>query len=311
MCENIVFGPVPSRRLGRSLGVNNIPYKTCTYSCVYCQLGNTLKMSVNRRYFCSPEKIYDCVKKQIRRVNKIDYITFVPDGEPTLDINIGKEGDILKNLGIPLAILTNSSLLWMEEVREDLLKLDFISLKVDAVSEKLWKKIDRPHKSLNIEKILDGILEFGKEYRGKLVTETMLIGNIEYGDEIDRIGEFLHELNPSIAYVAIPTRPPAEKWVVPPDEKFMMSFYEKFSKKVRRVEYLIGYEGTEFSYSGDIEENILSITSVHPMREDAIKELLKKANTSWDVIEKLINEKMLVEVEYNGHLYYIRRFRRK
>jgi len=125
----IAFGPVPSRRLGRSLGVNNIPDKVCSFACVYCQIGRTLRMELERRPFYEPELIFAEVKKKVKearaRGEEIDYITFVPDGEPTLDINLGREIDLLRGLGIPLAILTNSSLLWREDVREDLLKFDF------------------------------------------------------------------------------------------------------------------------------------------------------------------------------------------
>jgi len=108
----------------------------------------------------------------------IDYITFVPDGEPTLDINPGREAELLKELGIPLAILTNSSLIWREDVREDLIKFGFVSLKLDVVSEQLWRKIDRLHKSLKLDEILDGMLKFRKSFKGKLITETMLIDGI-------------------------------------------------------------------------------------------------------------------------------------
>ncbi|WP_297501454.1 radical SAM protein [Thermococcus sp.] len=311
----IAFGPVPSRRLGKSLGVNNIPDKVCTYACVYCQIGRTLRMEIERKPFYEPELIFEEVRKKVEEAKKkgerIDYITFVPDGEPTLDINLGKEADLLEGLGIKLAALTNSSLIWREDVREDLLKLDFVSLKVDAVSEKLWKRIDRPHKSLNLEKILDGMLEFRKAFKGKLVTETMLIDGIDYGDEFERIADFLAELKPDIAYIAIPTRPPAEKWVKPANEETINRAFQTFGERLGegRVEYLIGYEGNAFAFTGNIEEDLLSITSVHPMREDAVRELLRKANANWSVVEKLLDEGKLIELEYNGKRFYMRRLK--
>ena len=111
----IAFGPVPSRRLGRSLGINNIPAKVCSYSCIYCQLGRTIKISVERRAFYNPEKVFENVRRKVEeakiRGEKIDYLTFVPDGEPTLDLNLGVEMELLKGMGIPIAVLTNSSLL--------------------------------------------------------------------------------------------------------------------------------------------------------------------------------------------------------
>ncbi len=280
----LVFGPVPSRRLGRSLGVNNIPYKVCTYACVYCQIGNTLHMEVERRRFYEPSRIYNEVEKKINE--KMDYITFVPDGEPTLDLNLGREARMLKDFGIPLAILTNSSLIWREDMQNDLMEFDYVSFKVDAVSRGLWKRIDRPHKSLDLGKILNSLLDFRKEFRGKVVTETMLI-NVDYGDEMERIADFLASLKPDIAYIAIPTRPPAEKWVRPADEELITRAYHIFSQKLGRVEYLIGYEGSDFAASGNFEEDVLSITAVHPMREEAIRELMRKDGVDEEHLEKL------------------------
>lgn len=311
----IAFGPVPSRRLGKSLGVNNIPDKVCTYACVYCQIGRTLRMEVERRPFYEPELIFGEVREKVEeaeeRGERIDYITFVPDGEPTLDINLGREIDLLKELGIKLAALTNASLIWREDVRNDLLKLDFVSLKVDAVSENLWRRIDRPHKSLSLERILEGMLEFRAYFDGKLVTETMLVDGIDYGDEFERIADFLAELKPDVVYIAIPTRPPAETWVKPASEETINRAFQTFVERLGggRVEYLIGYEGNAFAFTGNVEEDLLSITSVHPMREDAVEEFLRKANADWGVVERLLSEEKLIELEYNGKRFYMRKLK--
>lgn len=305
----LVFGPVPSRRLGRSLGINNIPYKICTYACVYCQIGRTLKMEVERRKFYDPQRIYEEVERKIKE--EMDYITFVPDGEPTLDVNLGKEARMLKDFGIPLAILTNSSLIWREDVQSDLLNFDYISFKVDAVSEEPWRRIDRPHKSLRIEDILQGLLDFRSNFGGKIVTETMLISGVDYSEELEKIGSFLGTLNPDTAYIAIPTRPPAEAWVKPASEEVVTEAYHIFSSKVKRVEYLVGYEGSQFAVTGDFEDDILSITAVHPMREDAVNRLMAEDGVSVEVLERLVQEGKIKRVEFQGHVYYVRRFRGK
>ena len=142
----ITFGPVPSRRLGRSLGINNIPPKVCTYSCVYCQVGKTRRMQVERCPFYEPEGIFKSVRKQVLKAKKrgesIDYLTFVPDGEPTLDTNLGDEIDLLKSIGIKIAIITNASLIYREDVREDLMKADWVSLKLDSIRKASWRKIN-------------------------------------------------------------------------------------------------------------------------------------------------------------------------
>ncbi len=312
---SVAFGPVPSRRLGKSLGVNNIPDKVCSYACVYCQVGRTLRMEVERRSFYAPEYLFKEVRRKLedakKRGERIDYITFVPDGEPTLDINLGKEIDLLRELKVPLAALTNSSLVWREDVREDLSKLDFVSLKVDAVSEKLWRRINRPHKSLKLEEILDGMIEFRKDFSGKLVTETMLIDQIEYGDELEKLATFLGKLKPDMAYIAVPTRPPWESWVRPAKEEVINEAFQRISEVLgpERVEYLIGYEGNAFAFTGNVEEDLLSITSVHPMREDAVKELLSKAGADWSIIDKLEEEGKIIELEYGGRKFYMRKLR--
>ena len=308
------FGPVPSRRLGRSLGINNIPPKTCSYSCVYCQLGRTSQLIANRQAFYKPKEIFKEVRRKvdeaISRNEKIDYLTFVPDGEPTLDINLGKEISLLRQIGIPIAVLTNASLLWREDVREDLLEADLVSLKVDSVNQALWMKINRPHKSLSLDKILDGIIDFAEAFRGTIISETMLIDMIEYDDELRKIAGFLGELaGLEKAYIAVPTRPPTEKWVKPAKEETLNLAYQIFSERLgdERVEYLIDYEGNAFAFTGNVKEDLLAITAVHPMRKEAVEEFLKKANAEWRVVEELLHENLLVELEYEGKLYYMRK----
>lgn len=310
----LVFGPVPSRRLGRSVGVNNIPPKTCSYSCVYCQLGRTRSLRVDRRAFYRPEDLLKQVERKIdeasSRRERIDYLTFVPDGEPTLDASLREEISLLKQVGFPIAVITNASLLWHDEVREDLLGADFVSLKVDAVSESLWRSIDRPQRSLKLDVILDGIRDFAKMFKGTIASETMLIDDIKYDDEFERIAKFLGELDRlNKAYIAIPTRPPAEGWVRPAREEVMNTAFQVFSEELGsgRIEYLMGYEGNAFAFTGNAKEDLLSITAVHPMREEAVRKLLEKANADWQIVEGLVRNRELTRVEYEGYIFYMRR----
>ena len=312
--RTIAFGPVPSRRLGKSLGINNIPPKTCSYACVYCQLGKTTRNTTERQVFYKPEDVFKEVERKINeatsRNEKIDYLTFVPDGEPTLDLNLGKEISLLKNLGIPIAVLTNASLFWRNDVKQDLRKADFVSLKVDVASEDFWRRINRPHKDLALNAILNNITEFAKEFKGKVTSETMIIDGMDYEDEFKRIAAFLKNLKTlDKAYLAIPTRPPTEKWVKPAKEEVINVAFQVFAKKlgINRVEYLIGYEGNAFAFTGKLEEDLLSITSVHPMRKEAVEAFLKKANANWQIIEELLHEGKLVELEYEGNIYYMRK----
>ena len=311
----IAFGPVPSRRLGHSLGINNIPPKICSYACVYCQLGKTLNMQLNRMEFYKLNDIINDVFNKIAEAKTkkepIDYLSFVPDGEPTLDINLGKEIDMLNSLGKKIAVISNASLISNNSVRDDLAKADWVSLKVDAVSEECWRQIDRPHGALKLKDILDGISTFSRMFDGTLVTETMLIKNVnDNKNEISKIASYLMDINPNIAYIAIPTRPPAEKWVEPAYEHNINKAYQVFNEKLDKVEYLLGYEGNAFAFTNNAEDDLLSITSVHPMREDAINEFLLKSNADANLIKRLIIEGKLVETEYNGKKFYTRKLSR-
>ena len=307
----IAFGPVSSRRLGRSLGINNIPPKTCTYSCVYCQLGRTIKMQAGRCTFYEPEKILRGVEDKVERANRagerIDYLTFVPDGEPTLDVNLGREIEMLRPLGIRIAVITNASLIWREDVREALMKADWVSLKVDSTRRQSWRRVDRPHGKLSLSRIVDGALEFAREFRGKLATETMLVEGVNDSTEhLTSVADLIGQLKPATTYLAIPTRPPAEHWVRPPREAVINLAYQIFSEKVDRVELLIGYEGNAFALTGNVETDLLSITAVHPMREDAVDELLARAGAEWSVVLELIAHGQLVEATYEGQKFFLR-----
>ena len=245
----IAYGPVPSRRLGRSLGVNNIPPKICTYSCVYCQLGRTIKMQVEREAFYEPEEVMHDVREKVQGAEAagepIDHITFVPDGEPTLDLNLGHEIDLLRPLGIGIAVISNASLVWREDVQEELARADWVSLKVDAASEEIWRQVNRPHRRLQLRAMQDGMLAFADQFKGVLATETMLVdGANDSEDALEEVADFLARLKPDRAYVAMPTRPPAEPWAHGPDEETVNRAYQIISERVEHTEYLIGYEGT-------------------------------------------------------------------
>ena len=309
---SIAYGPVPSRRLGRSLGINNIPPKICSYSCIYCQLGKTTHMQTGRGAFYDPRSIAVAVEEKVNqcreKVEQIDYLTFVPDGEPTLDVNLGKEINLLRPLAIKIAVITNASLIWREDVRQDLREADYVSLKVDAVSKETWRRINRPQKLLRLNNIADGILKFANMFSGDLATETMLVQGVnDNSEEIERIADLLKELKPDKSYLAIPIRPPAERAITAPGEEAINTAYQTLKERLSDVEYLIGYEGNAFACTGNAKDDLLSITSVHPMREDAVAELLHKAGANWQAVLELIDDGRLVRLEYQGNRFYTRR----
>jgi wyosine [tRNA(Phe)-imidazoG37] synthetase (radical SAM superfamily) len=310
--QRLAFGPVPSRRLGQSVGINNIPPKYCTYSCVYCQLGRTPNIQIKRQLFYKPQEILEAVKNKIKRAKKkkeaIDYLTFIPDGEPTLDSNLGKEIDMLQSFDINIAVITNGSLLWKKDIQEDLSNADCVSIKIDTITRENWNKINRPHRLLPISKVLSGITEFSRNFHGKLITETMLIKNInDNTQELEMVADFIERLVPEKSYISIPTRPPAEKWVTSAAEFDINMAYQVLRERGIDAEFLTGYEGNAFAFTGNVEGDLLSITSVHPMREEGVTNFLSKAKAGWDIIEKLIKKDKLIEVKYKGYKFYLRK----
>jgi len=269
-------------------------------------------MQVTRPLFYEPREVFEDVQNKVQKAKKageaIDYLTFVPDGEPTLDVNLGREIELLRSLGIKIAVITNSSLIYRLDVRRDLVKADWVSLKLDTTRKEIWRMLDRPHGGLQLAAILDGMLGFAKAYSGELVTETMLCHGINDHDEhLKEVGDFLAQLKPARAYLSIPTRPPAEAWVRPPGEEVINRAYQILGKRLGHVEYLIGYEGNAFAFMGDVEEDLLSITAVHPMREEAISEFLTQAGADWAIVHRLVDGGQLVEMRYDGRRFYVRR----
>ncbi len=313
--DRIAYGPVPSRRLGRSLGINNIPPKFCSYSCIYCQLGGTKDLQIGRRRFYGPDRVFQDVEVQVASVeemgDRIDHLTFVPDGEPTLDIDLGREIEMVKELGYPVAIITNSSLMGDVNVREELSGADLVSVKVDAVDESIWRKVNRPHGSLVFNDIKEGLKEFSLRFRGSLITETMLVKGVnDIDSSIGVTAEFIRGLDPKLAYITVPIRPPSENWVEVPSDDTILKVIKEYSSRKLRVVPLTEKEYGDFTYTGDIKSDILAITSVHPMREDSVREMLARSDVGWELIEDMVGSGKLLMTEYKGVRFYRRRFDR-
>lgn len=313
--HSIVFGPIPSRRLGRSLGVDNIPSKVCSYACRYCQVGPTTEMRIEPRPFFTPEQIRSSVAAHLQRIQAdgqgTDYLSFVPEGEPTLDSRLGESIAALRGFGIPIAVITNATLLWREDVRARLRQADLVSVKVDSVDEAIWRRINRPHWDLTLDVILQGIREFAAGYAGTLISETMLLAGInDSRDALAATAEFLAGVAPRTAYLAVPTRPPTVESVHGPDEVGLIRAHQIFSASLPNVELLAGHETGHFAHTGDARADLLAITAVHPMREAAVRRLLADDGADWSLIEALLAEGALRAVEYAGEQFYLRPVRR-
>jgi wyosine [tRNA(Phe)-imidazoG37] synthetase (radical SAM superfamily) len=312
----ITFGPVPSRRLGRSLGINNIPYKNCSYSCLYCQLGPTSNLHHQRIPFYHPEEINIAVLAKLEQAykygEKIDFLTFVADGEPTLDINLGETITLLKNTGVKIAVISNASLIGNDNVQDGLNRADWVSLKVDTVIEEIWRRLNVPFPTLRFNDILQGVKNFSKHFSGSLVTETMLVNDVnDQPDSLKLLAGFLTELQAVRTYLTIPIRPPARNWVTAPGPETLTFAYQILSEQLQNVELLIGGEGENFAFTGDIIQDLLSITAVHPMTEAAVREFLAKSQSNWQVIQELIERHLLQEILFQGQKFYLRNWQTK
>jgi wyosine [tRNA(Phe)-imidazoG37] synthetase (radical SAM superfamily) len=309
----IPFGPIPSRRLGHSLGINNLPRpKRCSSSCVYCQVGPTPQTQARRQRFHAPERVASEVGERVaelrRRGEPIDYLSFVPDGEPTLDLHLGDAIEMLRPLGIPIAVLTNASLIHLPQVRDELARADLVSVKVDAVREPAWRRVDRPDPDVDLQQMLEGLRVFARRFGGKLLSETMLVEGLNDAEEdLEATAGFLAGLAPRTAYLAVPTRPAAEAWCRPASEEAVGRAYELFRRVLPSVECLTGFGEADFGLAGDPGRELLGVLAIHPMREIEVEGFLAKAGADPSLLQDLVRERAVRPVEYRGQRFYVRR----
>jgi wyosine [tRNA(Phe)-imidazoG37] synthetase (radical SAM superfamily) len=275
-------------------------------------VGNTKQYAIDRSVFYSPQIIVDEVQKHLDKLNskdKPDFLTFVSNGEPTLDINLGETIRLLKQFQIPVAVITNASLLHLPEVRENLLNAQWVSVKVDAPNLESMKMINRPHPSFSFIKYIEGLKHFANAFTGTLVTETMLVKNLNDSESgLKLTAELVKTLNPSMAYISVPTRPPAVESIKVPDEETLTKAYQIYTQAGLNTELILGFEGTNTGFTGNIYEDILNICTVHPLREDTMQELLQKNNSDFGVVNTLMHNQLIQEVGFQSKRFYVRQF---
>lgn len=215
--KRLIYGPVASRRLGHSLGVDLVPFKTCSYNCVYCQLGRTESTTLTRKAFVSVEDVIEQLSRKLKQGVHADYITLGGSGEPTLNEDIGPLIDRIKALTtIPVAVLTNGSLLADHNVREALMEADVVLPSLDAHDEQGFQKINRPHASIHFHPMVDGLIAFGKSFPGKIWLEVFILEGINASNEdARRFKTWIDKIDPDKVHVNTAVRPPAEAHVVP------------------------------------------------------------------------------------------------
>jgi len=297
------YGPVPSRRFGRSLGVSLIPPKTCSYSCVYCQLGRTDHLRTQRKAFFDREAVLAAIREHAAG-DEFDYTTFVGDGEPTLSKNLGwLIQESKRATARPVAVITNGSLLYQDEVREELLEADVVVPSLDAGNATLFKAVNRPHGSLDFADMVHGLIEFRREYKHQIWVEVMLVRNLNDSDEaLYEIADLLEEIAPDKIFIMTPIRPPAENWVRPPIPRQIIRAHEILEKSVAITENETGELG--LSAFKEADEAILEIGSRHPLRLEQALQIEEYFNGR-GLIDGMIRNKILVKVSYNSSVYLL------
>ncbi len=266
--NKMIYGPVPSRRLGISLGVDIVPYKTCSYDCIYCQLGKTSDQTLERKSYVEISSLLDEIKEMISLNSDIDYITFSGSGEPTLNQDLGQMIEKVKKLTqIPVAVLTNGSLLWNEGVREDLTQADLVVPSLDAVSEKIFQKVNRPLKGLRIEKVLDGIKIFCDQFKGKIDLEIMLVKNTnDSEEEIRKINRLVKNLRIDKIQLNTVIRPPGDPDAKPLNKEELIKIITLFDPKLK-VELIADFKRERSkAYQKDLEQGIIELLKRRPTR---------------------------------------------
>ena len=299
-----VFGPVPSRRLGQSLGIDPVPLKTCNWNCVYCQLGRSRPMSNERKDFFPPDEILAEVETALNAHSpgEIDWVTFVGSGETTLHASIGALIRGVKALTpLPVAVITNGALLYQPQMREELSAADAVMPSFDAGNPELYRRINRPHPDLTYERLLNGLIAFRQEYHGHLWVEVMLIKGLnDDGPALKEIAAALKRIRPDEVHIIQPTRPPVEPWVQPPDEEGLLRAHAILGDVAKIIHPASG----SFDLSGDesLVEAIIGIITRHPMREDELLRTLARWTPGEisDTLESLVDSGKAQVVERYG-----------
>ncbi len=298
-----VYGPVPSRRLGRSLGVSPIPPKTCSYTCVYCQLGRTTHLQTTRERFYPKEDILSEIV-QHAKAHAPDFVTFVGDGEPTLCQDLGWLIRQTKaKLRVPTAVITNGSLLFRPDVRDDLAEADVVIPTLDAGNEKTFRAINRPHPEITFATMLQGLVEFRHGYAGNLWLEVMLVKGLNDSEkELRSINSAVQLIQPDRVYILTPIRPPAEPWVQPADPEEILKAQEIIGDATLVAGLEVGQFGLqEFT---DARQAIVEIGSRHPLRRQQAIEIAQEFSEE-HVLTEMIERGELIHVTYKGEAYVL------
>jgi wyosine [tRNA(Phe)-imidazoG37] synthetase (radical SAM superfamily) len=300
-----IYGPVPSRRLGYSLGIDILPFKTCSLDCIYCQLGNTQQKTIQRKKYYDIDTILAQIKNKIASGQRIDTITFSGSGEPTLNVFIGKIiREIKKNTSIPVAVLTNSTRLSVKSVRAALSAADLVVPSLDAATQDVFQRINRPHKSLKIHQIIEGLKIFRQEFSGKIWLEILLVKGLnDSPTHLKKLKKAISQIKPDKIQLNTVVRPPAEKSALPLSSRELEKIQKFFGTK---AEVVADFKKTQKKpVSEDIKNAILEMAARRPVTlADMGKSLGKHKNELIKYCDILLKEGKLRLVIHEGKKFY-------
>ncbi len=301
-----LYGPVPSRRLGRSLGIDLVPHKICTYDCIYCQIGKTTDKSLVRKEYVPPEAILEEVRCFLKEeASGIDHLSLSGSGEPTLHSKIGSVIEGIKTItSIPVAVITNGSLLYEEEVRHDLLHADVVLPSLDAASPEVFDRVNRPLPGFSVEKVIEGLVKFRKAYRGQIWLEVLFCKGInDSKEELLKMKQSIDRIRPDLIHLNTIVRPPSEKWAAPLDQKEMYGIKAFFGEKASIISEFDRHPPSILER--DVKEEILKILKRRPLsRADLSKGMGIPQSELDQYLEPLTREGKIHPRSFGSSVYY-------
>ncbi len=301
-----VYGPVPSRRLGRSLGIDLVPHKICTYDCIYCQIGKTTEKTLVRKEYVPVKEVLEEVNRFLKEeTSSIDHLSLSGSGEPTLHSQIRLLIEGIKAITpIPIAVITNGSLLFKEEVKQDLLHADVVLPSLDAVSSEVFTRINRPRPGFSIEEVIEGLVEFRKVYKGQIWLEILFCKGVNDGkEELLKMKKAVERIQADRVHLNTVVRPPSEKWVLPLDEAEMEKIREFFGEKAEIISEFDRHPASVMEK--DIGEEILKILKRRPLSLSDLSRGMEIPQNELDhYIKPLVQEGKIQTRIFGGSVYY-------
>jgi wyosine [tRNA(Phe)-imidazoG37] synthetase (radical SAM superfamily) len=301
-----LYGPVPSRRLGRSLGIDLVPHKICTYDCIYCQIGKTTDKVLVRKEYAPVRQILEEVESFLKDgTPAIDHLSLSGSGEPTLHSQIRSVIEGIKTItSIPVAVITNGSLLYEEEVRQDLLRADVVLPSLDAISPEIFRKINRPRPRFSIEKVIEGLIEFRKVYKGRVWLEILFCKGVNNAEgELLKMKKAIELIQPDRIHLNTVVRPPSEKWVASLNQEEMEEIKAFFGERASIISEFDRHPSSIIER--DMKEEILAILKRRPLSlSDLSKGMGIPQNELDQYLEPLTREGKIQTQIFGDSVYY-------